>query len=401
MKTPLSQLCLDQSGLDRFLNDYWEQHPCILEHELAITAQSAFEMAVRSADRERASEGAFHRVWADNNFVMDPRHMKFLARPEDKSIEGYTKRVSSFVESGVFGISHLNVQALLGWPFWGDILRLLAPLSLRGLLYGGTDASLFIGANESLESALRPWSIWEKAPMSSHVIFVTSGRISVGSGEQQFQCERGALLYLPANQLWTARLDGDASALILNVRSGTAAERADRIVAELLVKQPYSTTIRYPLQLPHRLHRSTEVAPGMPPALREVAPEVLQNSSSGVFAEQLASAWMCFETGLGFATVPPADRERNLADDMRISASPTLRWTVVGDKVLAAANGHALRLPLHPSIIALLEVLESGTILQAAELVERFSNDEDGPESDELFSVLQGFFQFHGIEQVG
>jgi hypothetical protein len=386
-------------GWDELIERYWSRMPCKLAHRLPVSVEQLLQWSIAYAKHSRTpgrTREVILRTWADGHFVFDPKHLAYCPADDDTSVVEYAERVRRLSRTSVFGVNHLKLQVYGGWSFWESIVGLLAPVTQRvGIPYGGAECSCLVGADQSLIPALHTYSRWEHAPRTGHFVYQVFGRARFVLDDAEITLEPGELLYLPNRDTLQATFDGIGAAVVINLRAGSARERADRMVRELVIQHRYPVRDTYP----HHLHRSIAIPEHVPPALEESVATMLDYSSSPQFALQLVSGWMCFESSLGFARSPLPEKGRTLELTDSVCRSPTLRWETIDTRIVASANGHALRFPSHPSVIALLERLDVDVPLEVGTL-EPFADSDDGPGEEELFTLLQALYEIHGVASV-
>lgn len=137
----------------------------------------------------------------------------------------------------------------------------------------------------------------------------------------------------------------------------------------------------YPFD-PKNLQASAEAIPREMKSATQMLRRVVKGSD---FQQVMKVAWMNRVTGFGFSRVPPPLPEKALLDACFIRGNPDypIVWMPGGNhKITYSANGHSFTLPAHPSILNLVERLNTGAALQVKSLIEEYAGmiEVDGVE---------------------
>ena len=394
-----SGLTLSAEFWSDFLTHCWKKTPHVIAQPFIkafVTPAEIFSGLVEAGDQCRAGDRIFPLGFYFENALLLADVGRHVPASSDESIAGYAERVTRKLAGRHFGLIVEEFQTHSA-PLWLRVREFLRGLyQFTGLPGDNAKATVFLGNYEKTPLGLHQGS-------SDNFMFVIAGRKRLRVWPEQFFRDReavehtleyeqfldgsivlegkpGDILYWPAGYWHIGESLGELSvglsvALFMEAQPATdILKHTARKVEERLERVDHSDAFLFH---PQRLKESAKTIRN----LTELSTTVLKKMSDDPSLEQaLNVSWLNRVTGFGFTNVPAAVPRRRLDDKEVVQSDPhyPIIWMPARENdLICSANGHAFSIAAHPSVIMLLEHLNTGASCRVQSLIDKYSGTID------------------------
>ncbi|HEU4404171.1 MAG TPA: cupin domain-containing protein [Polyangiaceae bacterium] len=410
-------------GVRGDLIDQWEKAPVVLrasEGAPAMPVERVWSLVAGGgqARREGGAKALSMRFWVDRTEPV--KIEEYLPGREHPTVGSYLEALKGRVGERDFTLVINGAQAL-SRELYLDLRTFLAPLTARvGLAVAETAIYLSrsrrtvfgVHCDESanflfVAYGTKRFRLWPREVLDAHPHLKHSLEYGEIMGQSTLvELAAGDLLYMPAGCYHVAEAEGEVGmhfSLGIRIEPGLSRSMVEQAAARAVAKR-----LRTVPSVPFLAAETGQNAARLPPPLAEGS-----SALAGGFADEIERAlveqWAKFVSSGGFLVVPPTLPEAPLADaaTLRLAGGFPLVFDVRGDDLLVAAHGHALQLPAHPAVVALLGRLNEGRPWRAGALIAEHAGEVvvDGvayeADAEGLRSLLQSLVALGALEASG
>jgi hypothetical protein len=342
-------------------------------------------------------------------------YRNFLAQPDDASLAGYARRLSAqhHLSSFFLQLTDLHVYDA---EVWRQVREFIVGLYQHTGLPGEKAwCDAVVG-----RYACTPFGVHLDG--ASNFAFGIEGTKTIHLWEPEFyqremaqadpydyrrylsdalslEISPGKMVYWPSRFWHVAESNGEFSA-VMNIAFYINGSASEPLLEELgsQLRSRLGVAERISL-LPFNQTNEMENARHAPLSLRQSF-ETLKRVAEGGWSEQaLASLWLRRLTGLGFrrsVLLKPGNTLKSRDFVCGDSRYPILYVKLADNSLVCSANGHTLRTTSHPSVIKLIEHLNSGLATPVGDLVKSYA-DGFVYDSDRMRELLETFVSWHSV----
>ncbi len=360
-----------------FRQRYWEREGVVLRHPIGAPLakpEELFAWLVEASNRFRAGDSRVVPEFFIEHAQLLAGVERYLPRSDDGSMSGYADRITQVLDGRKFGlvIDHFQSHALDLWLRLRDFLRSL--YGVTGFPGEQAKAALFLGNYRRTPFGLH-------RGRSGNFMFVVHGRKRIRSWPDAFFKGKPDM----TNRLDYARYNGDSITLDADPGDviywpsdywhiGEDAGGLSAAISLALFMEPDLSEIMRHVEF-FMGRRISGRAP-----LVDEQPKVTVSALKAVSRDRnlklaLIASRLNYLTGFGFTRVPAPLLLKTLHENDLVGIVPgfPILWIAKAGEIICSANGHAITLPAHPKVSALLRRLNSGARCRVKELVAEYS----------------------------
>lgn len=366
-----------------FVEEYWEKKPFVLnaeEFKFQVTEEELFE-CILNASKNGDNSGKYpFSIWIDNLYISDFQH--YAPKQSDKNIKGYADRITGVPPTKEFTYyqGRLQVHSDKLWyrarVFSEGLLRLV------GLPTKGINLDTFIGRYSSTPRGIhtdaastfmaivhghKKMLLWPPEFFNNINVEIKGTELHKTLMDFDYKTvldkaivldgDPGDILYWPSSY-WHIGIADDPNELVAIINFGMFFDEQSNAMITKFVTDALQNSLENYHKEP--TYKSTQIETAL-----EVEFKALNNIrefiNSSIPETQLKNQWLKRLSAVGFRHTPlPLD------DDVEIDASTqfVIDLPVLIDKneneLFIYANGHYLQVDYDPTVIKILDFVNSG-----------------------------------------
>jgi 50S ribosomal protein L16 3-hydroxylase len=368
---------------DAFVRVHWEQQPAVfhgLFSEPMLSPGQAFDHTIAACIRVREGQRTPLRFFVENTLVQSNLD-KYLPVQDDGRFDNYAERIAPVLRGQGFGLV-VNGFSRYDFPLFLRVKRFLRGLYERvGMPGEASDLDIFVGNYRHT-----PFGIHTDTASNFSIVFQGRKRFLLWPGPALqdrrdmihsvdfddvrdqalvLEARAGDVVYWPSSYWHIAESDGSLSgvlniALYLGDHSQRFVDLATSVQTQPLEPMlPWDPKLSRGATLPEPFERAIRAGH-------------VQRRCEEDERRALLRAWLGRTTAYNFRSVPPVSLHRPLDENDRVQVDVEFPIAAVshGERLLCAANGHVIEIPMAPRLCGLIERLNGGQAFAVRELVE-------------------------------